>query len=162
VSGDESVVLYDLSWGAGNGKRVGALRTSGLIDPSLQPKSDPEWARLAEGAFSGEVPVYFAAVPLILCVPFDLDYRPDLHPSGAQAIRMFVEMAKRQEFQNLIVYPRGKWFVISDNYIELFAALDGKPDFLPCFIMGKPENEMVQDIQGPIDLKDIRKVFGLA
>ena len=131
------------------------------IDPSLQPKSDPEWLRLAEGALKGQVPVYFAAVPLILCVPFDLDYRPDLHPVGQQAIRAFIEMAQRRKFQNLIVYPRGKWFVISDHYIELFAALEGKPDLLPCFIMGKPENEMVQDLQGPIDPKDIRKVFGL-
>jgi len=130
------------------------------IDPLLRPKTDPEWMRLAEGALKGEIPVYFAAVPLILCIPFDLDYRPDLHPHGQQAIRLFVEMANRQEFQNLIVYPRGKWFVISDNYIELFAALEGKPDFLPCFIMGVSNSDMVRDLQGPIDPKDLRKVFG--
>lgn len=131
------------------------------IDPSLQPKSDPEWTRLAEGALKGQVPVYFAAIPLILCVPFDMDYRPDLHPIGRQAIQTFIEMAKRQEYKHLIVYPRGKWFVVSDDYIQLFAALEGRPDFLPCIIMGKPENEMIQDLQGPIDPKDVRKVFGL-
>ena len=131
------------------------------IDPSLQPNSDPEWLRLAEGALKGQVSVYFAKVPLVLCVPFDLDYRPDLHPVGKQAIHTFVEMAKRQEFKNLIVYPRGKWFVVSDDYIQLFAALEESPGFLPCIIMGKPENEMIQDLQGPIDPKDIRKVLGL-
>jgi hypothetical protein len=94
-------------------------------------------------------------------VPFDLDYRPDLHPVGQKAIRAFVERAKRQEFRNLIVYPRGRWFVISDDYIDLFAAFEGRPDFLPCFIMGKPEDDMLRDLQGPIDPKDIRKVFGL-
>jgi hypothetical protein len=142
--------------------KIVKMKVSDLkIDPSLQPKSDPEWLRLAEGALKAQVSVYFASVPLILCVPFDLDYRPDLHPVGQQAIRTFIEMAGRQEFQNLIVYPRGKWFVISDHYIELFAALEAKLDFLPCFIMGKPGNPMIQDLQGPIDPKDIRRVFGL-
>ena len=142
--------------------KIVKMKASDLkIDPSLQPKSDPAWLRLAEGALKGQVAVYFAAVPLILCVPFDLDYRPDLHPVGQQAIRAFIEMAQRQKYQNLIVYPRGKWFVISDHYIELFAALEVKPELLPCFIMGKPENEMIQDLRGPIDPKNIRKVFGL-
>jgi hypothetical protein len=142
--------------------KIVKMKVSDLkIDSSLQPKSDPEWLRLAEAALKGQLLVYFAAVPLILCVPFDLDYRPDLHPIGRQAIHQFVEAVKMQESNTLIVYPRGKWFVISDNYIELFAALEGRPDFLPCFIMGKPENDLLRDLQGPIDPKDIRKVFGL-
>src|SRR5207245_6568166 len=110
---------------------------------SLKPKTDPEWMRLAGVALKGELPIYFAAVPLILCVPFDLDYRPDLHPIGKQAIQQVVEAFKAQHFQNLIVYPRGKWFVISDHYIELFAALEGRPDLMPCWIMGRPDNDMI-------------------
>src|SRR5260370_30326963 len=131
--------------------KIAKIKVSDLkIDSSLQPKSDPEWLRLADGALKAQVPVYFAAVPLILCVPFDLDYRPDVHPVGQQAIRAFVEMADRQEFQNLIVYPRGKWFMISDHYIELFAALEAKPDFLPCFIMGKRVTNSISPGDPPI------------
>ncbi len=48
--------------------------------PDLTPKHDERFSALLQGAVSGDVPVYFAAVPLALCVPFDLDYRPDLHP----------------------------------------------------------------------------------
>jgi len=132
------------------------------IDPSLQPKPDPEWIRLAQAALQGELPVYFAAVPLILCVPFDLDYRPDLHPVGKQAIHQFVEAAKMRGSNSLIVYPRGKWFVISDHYIDLFAALEARPDFLPCLILGKPDNDMVRDLQGPVAVQDVPKSFGLA
>lgn len=132
------------------------------IDPSLQPKHDPEWMRLVSAALKGELPVYFAAVPLILCVPFDLDYRPDLHPVGKQAIHQFVEAARMRESNSLIVYPRGKWFVISDHYIDLFAALEGRPDFLPCFILGKPNNDMIHDLQGPVAVQDLPRFFGLA
>jgi hypothetical protein len=143
--------------------KITKMKVSDLkMDPSLQPKPDPEWTRLAKAALQGELPVYFAAVPLILCVPFDLDYRPDLHPVGKQAIQQFVEAAKMRESNSLIVYPRGKWFVISDHYIDLFAALVGRPDFLPCFILGKPDNDMILDLQGPIAVQDVPKSFGLA
>jgi hypothetical protein len=143
--------------------KITRMKVSDLkIDLSLQPKPDPEWTRLAKAALQGELPVYFAAVPLILCVPFDLEYRPDLHPVGKQAIQRFVEAAKMGEPNSLVVYPRGKWFVISDHYIDLFAALVGRPDFLPCFILGKPDNDMILDLHGPIAVQDVPKSFGLA
>lgn len=132
------------------------------IDPTLQPKHDSEWDRLFEAALQGTLPVYFAGVPLVLCIPFDLDYRPDLHPIGAKAIQATIEAAKANDFQNLIVYPRGKWFIVSDDYIPLFAALQGRPDFLPCFVLGKPDNDMLVGVQGPIAVGDLRKAFGFA
>ena len=98
----------------------------------LTPKHDERFSALLEGAVSGEVPVYFAAVPLALCVPFDLDYRPDLHQVRAMAITEMTEDWSKGQFQNLVVYQRGKWFVVSDDYITLFAALTGLPDYIPC------------------------------
>jgi len=53
--------------------------------PDITPRHDERLTELYMGAISGNVPVYFAAVPLAICVPFDLDYRPDLHAVGAQA-----------------------------------------------------------------------------
>jgi len=132
------------------------------IDPTLSPKTDEEWMHLAEAATKGRLPVYFAAIPLILCVPFDLDYRPDLHPVGKQAIEQAKLEWKQNNFHNLIVYPRGKWFVVSDDYIQLFAALEGRPDYLPCFILGKPDNDLLRDVQGPIAIEDVPKILGLA
>lgn len=62
--------------------------------PNLVPKRDDTFVRLVVEAVGGKVPVYLAAVPLASCVPFDLDYRPDLHPVGAAAIQAVLEDAE--------------------------------------------------------------------
>jgi hypothetical protein len=127
--------------------------------PNLTPKHDERFSELLKGAVSGDVAVYFAAVPLAICVPFDLDYQPELHPVGEQAITQMVDACNNGQFQKLIVYQRGKWFVVSDDYIGLFAALRGKPDYLPCWVLGKPDNALVLDVQGPISSEDVLKLL---
>jgi hypothetical protein len=127
--------------------------------PDLVPKRDDTFVRLLVEAVGGKVPVYLAAVPLVLCVPFDLDYRPDLHPVGADAIRSVLEEVNLSAA--MIAYPRGKWFVIADDYIRLFAALRGRPDYVMCWIIGKPDDELIRNIQGPIALEDVPKALGL-
>jgi hypothetical protein len=129
--------------------------------PDLTPKHDQRFSTLLQGAVSGDVPVYFAAVPLALCVPFDLDYRPDLHPVGVKAINQMTEKWNKGQFQNMFVYQRGKWFVVSDDYIVLFAALPGLPDYVPCWVLGKPESNLVRDVQGPIPSSDVTRLLGL-
>jgi hypothetical protein len=128
--------------------------------PDLTPKHDERFSELLQGAVSGDVPVYFAAVPLAICVPFDPDYRPDLHPVGEQAISQMIEACRRGQFQKLSVYQRGKCFVVSDDYIPLFAALRGQPDYVPCWVLGKPDSGFVRDVQGPIAPGDIPKLLG--
>jgi hypothetical protein len=56
------------------------------LHPDLTPKEDPTLTHLMQEAYEGRVPVYYAEVPLALCVPGDPDYRPDLHPAGEAAI----------------------------------------------------------------------------
>lgn len=130
--------------------------------PDLTPKHDERFSALLQCAASGDVPVYFAAVPLAICVPFDLDYRPDLHPVGEQAISQMIDGWTKGQFQKLFVYQRGKWFVVSDDYITLFAALQGQPDYVPCWVLGKPDSDLVRDVQGPIATKDVPKLLGIA
>ena len=130
--------------------------------PDLTPKHDEQLVLLLQGALSGDVPVYFAAVPLALCVPFDLDCRPDLRPVGAMAITQVTEAWSKGQFENLFVYQRGKWFVVSDDYIPLFAALKGLPDYVPCWVLGKPEGDLVRDVQGPIASKDVPRLLGIS
>jgi hypothetical protein len=110
-------------------------------------------------AVDGRVPLYLAGVPLVLCVPFDLDYRPDLHPVGAAAIRTVMEDASLGAA--MVAYPRGKWFVIADDYIRLFAALRGHEDYVMCWILGESDNELLRDVQGPSTLEDVPKALGL-
>lgn len=130
--------------------------------PELTPKHDERFAALLQGAVSGDVPVYFAAVPLALCVPFDLDYRPDLHPIGGKAIGQMTEEWSNGQVHKLFVYQRGKWFVVSDDYIVLFAALKGLPDYVPCWVLGKPEGDLVRDVQGPIASNDVARLLGIS
>ena len=61
------------------------------VDPGLCPGEDERFDRLFEQAMKGMIPVYFAAVPLGLCIPADPDYRPDKHPVGAAAIQAALE-----------------------------------------------------------------------
>ena len=129
--------------------------------PGLTPKVDPRFDELMAEALKGLIPIYFGAVPLGLCVPFDLDYRPDQHPVGAEAIRQSLEQGKSGNFQKIIVYQRGAWFVVADDYIPLFGCLSGMPDYVPCWIMGKPDSALVKDVQGPIALSGVPGIFGL-
>ncbi len=129
--------------------------------PELTPKRDEILLSLMEQAMQGNLPIYFAAVPTALIVPFDMDYRPDLHPTGKAAIKDSFEKGKQKIFQKLLVYPRGVWFVVSDDYIPLFAALNGLPDYVPCFVLGKPDNPYLTDVQGPIKQEDVGRVLGV-
>ncbi len=128
--------------------------------PGLTPKLDGTFGELINKAAEGSVDVYFAAVPLVLCIPYDVDYRPDKHPVGRIAIDQEKKNCHEGNFANLHVYQRGAWFVVSDDYIPLFAALEGNPDYLPCFIYGKPDSKFVIDVQGPIAVEDVREMLG--
>jgi hypothetical protein len=130
--------------------------------PGLTPKRDDQFAALLQSAITGLVPVYLAAVPLALCIPYDPDYRPDLHEVGAEAISKLTGEGRQGQLQNLFVYQRGKWFVVSDDYIALFAALNGLPDYVPCWVLGKPEGDLVQDVQGPIAPSDVARLLGMS
>jgi hypothetical protein len=129
--------------------------------PGLTPLRDQRLMELLAGAVAGKVPLYFAAVPLGLCVPFDLDYRPDRHPVGEAAIREACEQANAGAFPKMFAYQRGAWFIISDDYIPLFAAVAGLPDYVPCWVLGKPDSELVKDVQGPIDPASVKNLLGL-
>lgn len=132
------------------------------VSPDLCPRRDDHFARLLERALANEVPVYFAAIPLAWCVPYDIDYRPDLHPAGAAAIEQAVRDARAQKFPPLIVYPRGVWFVVADDYIPLFAALRGRPEYVPGLILGEPPQAVgLADLQGPLAPDVARRALGV-
>jgi len=130
------------------------------IDPRLNPKIDEVFVDLVKKALTGEVLVYFGAVPTVLCVPYDLDFRPDKHEIAKQLIDKYTEDNDNNEFHHLMVYPRGIWFIVPDDYIELFATFKGLPAYVPCWIFGKTDNEYVKDIQGPIHPENVRKLLG--
>ena len=105
--------------------------------------------------------MYYGEVPIGQLVPFDLDYHPDKHPIKSKLIDTFVEEWKQGHFRKMLVYPRGAWFVVSDDYITLFAVLRGRPDYVPCWILGEPEHDQLENVQGPIAQADVRKILGM-
>lgn len=80
---------------------------------------------------------------------------------GRQTITQVFGAWSNGQFQNLFVYQRGKSFVVSDDYIPLFAALRGRPDYVPCWVFGRPDSDVARDVQGPIVQDDVLKTLGL-
>ena len=131
------------------------------IDPQMAPKRDGRFVEFLKAAVKGERPVYFAQIPLILCVPFDLDYRPDLHPVTASAIHQRAVQVRKRLSPALFVYPRGKWFVVADDCLPFFAAVEERREYIPCWVLGALENPLPEKIQGLIDPTEFRtKILG--
>ena len=137
------------------------LSDIGTIE-ELTPARDEVLLYLWKQALDAKVPVYYAAVPMHLIQPFQKDYDPRKHPAGRAAIQAITDAWRKNEFQCVWLYPRGDKFILSDDYIIYFAALAGKPDFLPCWILGHPDHPEIKDIQGPISPDNVRKLLGLS
>lgn len=127
--------------------------------PTLTPPHDSIFSQLLQAALTGEIAVYFAAIPLRLIKPFSSTYDPRLHPLGKLAVAAVKEEWKNERFKNMIVYPQGDNFVMSDDYITYYASLEGQPDFVPCWIMGQVTSADVCDVQGPIRGEDLRTIL---
>jgi hypothetical protein len=128
--------------------------------PGLQPRKDEVFLYLLEEALLEKIQVYYAAVPLGLIKPFDETYDPRLHPIGAEAIKQTIELWTNGKFSYCWVYPKADKFILSDDYIVYFAAIEGQPDYLPCFILGNPHFEGVENIQGPISIETLKGYLG--
>ena len=127
----------------------------------LNPKIDEYFIELISKASDGRLPVYYAAIPTPWIIPFDVEYRPDLHPMGKQLIETYIQDLDDDKYHPLLVYPKGKWFVCPDSYIELFAALSGNPAYMPCYIFGDTNHENVKSLKGPLPVTDVQKITGL-
>ena len=128
--------------------------------PGLTPPKDPVLTYLFSKAAEGHLPVYFAAIFLSLVRPFSTEYDPRRHPIGRQAVDAMKRDWLAGNFSKLWVYPDGSTYVMSDDYITFYAAQEDQPDFLPCFILGGTEDSRIKDLQGPIQVSDVRKSLG--
>lgn len=128
--------------------------------PGLRPLEDSTFLYLLEQAVEGKMEVYFAAVPFNLVQPFDEKFNPSLHPAGAAAINQTIMAWSKGHVQPCWVYPRAGKFILSDDYITYYAAIEGQPDYLPCFIVGNPQQEGVKEVQGPLSKDLVLKHLG--
>lgn len=128
----------------------------------LKPLFVSVFSHLIERACKGAVDVYFAAVPVGLLRPFDRDYDPCAHPAGEAAVEAVMAHWKKGQFQYVWVYQQGDEFLLSDDYIIWEAAKRGRPDCLPCWVLGKPLHPQARDVQGPIDPNEVPRLLGFA
>ena len=138
-------------------KQVDPKEVEGLT--GLRPLKDEVFLHLCEEALVGRVLVYFAAVPFALIDPFDHKYEPSKRPVGAAAIEECMEAWIKGQMRYSWVCQRGNQFILSDDYIIYHAALRGQPEFLPCWVLGKPEHPDVRDVRGPIAPDKVSGLF---
>jgi hypothetical protein len=129
------------------------------LHPELTPPDDPQLIQLLQSALSGNIPVYFAAIPLRLIRPFSTTYDPRRHPVGRQLIADVQEQWEQQVFQQLIVYQQGDAFIMSDDYAVYYAALAGNPDYVPCWVLGECASPNAVDVQGPIRQEELAHIL---
>lgn len=124
------------------------------------PPIDPVFQYLLQEALFGNLPVYFAAVPLGRVLRFEPTFRPEGGPNGEMIVAAIMQNCREGQFKQLWVYPKGDTFIASDDYFTLAAAERGQPDFVPCWVLGIPSPAAAKDVQGPIEQKALRKMFG--
>lgn len=130
--------------------------------PELTPPEDPMFVDLLEQALKGKGAVYFAAVSMSRVRPFSPTFDVEQHPIGRAAVDDIVRRWVAGQFTNSWVYQSGEEFVLSDDYVVLAAARRGQPDYMPCWVLGRPTGEGVKDVQGPISVDDLQRLLGLA
>jgi len=128
------------------------------VDPAMAPATDERWMALAEQALAGSLPVFHAHIPIGNLIPFDPDYRPDLIGPTKGAIDYYFERAAAGHLKALIVYQRGYWFVVSDDYLPLFSSLQGQPENVPCFVLGAPDHPLLTNITR-VRPEDVRTIL---
>jgi hypothetical protein len=131
------------------------------VNPAWRPPTDPVFQYLWQEAMFGQLPVFFGAVPLPRVIAFDPTFHPETTPGGEEVVRAVMQDWRKGIFQKVWTYPRGELFVSSDDYFTLAAAERGQPDFLPCWILGRPAPGSAKDVQGPMAQDRLRSIVGL-
>lgn len=126
----------------------------------LRPLFDPVFDHLLEGAIKGVVPVFYAQVTPSLITPFDPDYMPSKHPSGEDAVQQVMAAWRQGQFQRCWVYEKAGRLILSDDYIVLEAVRRGQPDYMPCWILGKPVHVSTRNLQGPLPADEVARLLG--
>ena len=142
-------------------RKVQRVKVADLkVDPATAPRSDERCIQLLTQAMRGTLPVYLALIPLSLCVPFDQDYKPGNHPLTAKLLEERAASIM-EDGSAMIVYQAGDQFIVSDDYITLFAYHRHLPRYVACIVLGKPEHKLVSEIEGPLSLDEVPRALGL-
>ena len=104
------------------------------------------------------MPIYLAAVPFDLVVPFDAEYHPELTRDGKASIDSIYQQWSEGKARGMFLYQSIDRFVVSDDYLVYFSCVKGQPDHVPAWILGKPDHPRVKELYGPFDMRDAEKL----
>ena len=131
--------------------------------PALIPKKDPAFISLFKLAMSGDIPTYFAHIPLRLIRPFDERFLPQhRHPEGQIGVRIMTSLINEDKAPAVWVYPKDGVFVLSDDYHAYEAYRAEQVEYVPWYVMGDPTAAEVKIIKGPLMVKELLAAMGIA
>ncbi len=129
------------------------LNPQGAEDP-FAPPQDPTFDALFKLAIQGDLRVYFAAIPAKLIRPYAPEFNFLMLPSGDAIVAAIIDQTRQGDFPRLWVYEKDNMFVMSDDYPQYQACLQGQPDYVPCWVLGHPKHTAVKNVQGPVDARE--------
>jgi hypothetical protein len=112
-----------------------------------------------ERALEGNVPVYFAAIPLGLIRPFSDQYDPRQHKLWPQLFESVRVRWEKEQFQKMLVYPRKNVFIMSDDYITYYACVAGNPEAVPCWVLGAVHASRCSPSAGTMSTEGLREAL---
>lgn len=81
-------------------------------------------------------------------------YDPLANPVGRAAVDEAFKRAVAGQRSAVWVYEDARGFVLSDDYIPWAAVKRGQPDYVPCWVLGKPRHQEVKLMQGPVNVRE--------
>ena len=116
------------------------------VNEEFAPKPDPVFNHLLFEAVKGRTPVHFAVIAFKCLKRFDATHRPELTVSGKHFIAQIVEAWPEGQPWPMWVYPSGDKFIASDDYFTFAACEQERQDFVPCYVLGTPDQERVEQV----------------
>lgn len=128
-------------------------------EPELEPMIDDIFIDLMLKSLRGHIKSYLATVPLNLIIPFDTEHNPESHRVGRQFLEEMTNDLMNGKTKSVMLYQKGRWFVLSDHYYELFAAINCDLPTLDALIFGEFENSKVKIMKGPLNIEEVKQCF---
>lgn len=137
----------------------GILPNFTVIDRELTPPNDPVFQYLLQQAANGSIPVYFTGIPLTRLRRFDDHFRPEKQPNVSIVVEAISRDWRAGRMRYMWVYPLDSEYIVADDYITFASIEKGNPDLVPCWVLGCPTGDGVEQVRGPIEVKTVKEML---
>ncbi|HRK21526.1 MAG TPA: hypothetical protein PLX06_06950 [Fimbriimonadaceae bacterium] len=117
------------------------------VDPDLVPPTDERFQELLEECIAGTCPMYWAWIPTRFLIPSFPTFRPETKPTLISVIEALRIDIRNRRVSTIYTYSIGQWFVVSDDYPQMYAAMLENIPEVPSYILGEPINPRTRDLR---------------